>query len=675
MTRSSYYNMQNDKAAGLICGSDYSEQHTREAWERFVSSGQNAEARPDTVREEILASWQRSRELGVNAGGQASRKIIDENGVFLRQERNAALRKAASAAFKRLEPYLREAKTILILADDQGVIIDAIGDELILDEGQGIHLEIGGDWNEQTIGTNGIGTALKTGKPAYVHAAEHFVEGVQAWTCAGAPIRDPFTQEVIGVVDLSGPPQIFRQHNIALVLASAREIEIALAEQQKDERAMLLEAFMMSEYSRVHRGVILLDKNGHILFRRGVDEKTLLQSKELEVGHKLLPKLEELSDGEITRLLPLSIETEGVERLKFEGIYRGAALFLKNNNSAARVPASCTIKPRNNVAENEIQIIGSSPKMVDAIELAERVAQANVSVLIHGETGVGKELFARLIHSRLPREKAPYVPVNCAAISGELIGAELFGYEDGAFTGAVRGGRAGKFELADGGVLCLDEIGDMPIELQPYLLRALEQRAIYRVGGSQRRPVDVRLVAMTNRDLRQEIEKGNFRRDLFYRVGVVTIEVPPLRDRANDLLELVTHFSHSYAKETGRPPMTFSEEVIKRFMAYQWPGNVRELRNVVQRVYLIKTDDIVRLRDLPPELQDDFASCEEDPLPNILKGHSGDLESIEASAIRQTMISENGNLTRVAAVLGISRPTLYRKMKQYHIRKPSSSEA
>jgi len=215
----------------------------------------------------------------------------------------------------------------------------------------------------------------------------------------------------------------------------------------------------------------------------------------------------------------------------------------------------------------------------------------------------------------------------------------------------------------------------MPIELQPYLLRALEQRAIYRVGGSQRRPVDVRLVAMTNRDLRQEIEKGNFRRDLFYRVGVVTIEVPPLRDRANDVLELVAHFSRSYAKETGRPPMTFSDEVIKRLMAYQWPGNVRELRNVVQRVYLIKTDDLVRLRDLPPELQDDFASCEEDPLPNILKGHSGDLESIEASAIRQTMISENGNLTRVAAVLGISRPTLYRKMKQYHIRKALSSDA
>ena len=173
--------------------------------------------------------------------------------------------------------------------------------------------------------------------------------------------------------------------------------------------------------------------------------------------------------------------------------------------------------------------------MVNAITLAERAAQADVPVLIHGETGVGKELFARLIHSRLSGETRPYVPVNCAAVSSDLIGAELFGYSEGAFTGAAKGGRIGKFELANKGVLCLDEIGDMPIELQPYLLRALEQRAIYRIGDSKRRPVDVRLVAMTNRDLRKEIEAGNFRRDLFYRLGVMTIEVPPLRERDKDV--------------------------------------------------------------------------------------------------------------------------------------------
>ncbi|WP_323776079.1 sigma-54-dependent Fis family transcriptional regulator [Leisingera sp.] len=652
-----------------MTGNDNSkEHHAREAWERFVSSGHHSDSQPQDVRGEILDSWLRSRDLGVDVSSQGSRKIADASQLYLRREHNRALRKAASAAFKRLEPHLKEAKTILILADDQGVIIDAIGDELVLDEGQEIHLEIGGDWSEQAIGTNGIGTALKTGKPAYVHAAEHFVEGVQSWTCAGAPIRDPFTQTIIGVVDLSGPPQIFRQHNIALVLAAAREIEIALAEQQQEERTRLLEAFLVSDYSRVNDSVILLDKDGRILFRRGLDEEVLSSVKELAVGHKLLPKLEELADKDIPTLLPLSVEASGIGRLKLEGVDRGAALFLKSERKLSSQTGEVRwIKPRANVDEDGIQIVGSSPKMVDAIELAERAALANISVLIHGETGVGKELFARLIHSRLSGANAPYVPVNCAAISSELIGAELFGYAEGAFTGAVQGGRSGKFELADGGVLCLDEIGDMPIELQPYLLRALEQRAIYRIGDSQRRPVDVRLVAMTNRDLRQEIEKGNFRRDLFYRLSVVTIEVPPLRDRGDDLITLVDHFSQMYARETGRPVMNFTEEAIRLLSNYQWPGNVRELRNVIQRVYLIKTGSLVTERDLPPEIGEDFENTEGDPLRSILKGHSGNLESIEASAIKRTMISENGNLTKVAAVLGISRPTLYRKMKQYRI--------
>ncbi|MGY3670613.1 MULTISPECIES: sigma-54-dependent Fis family transcriptional regulator [unclassified Marinovum] len=609
-------------------------------------------------------------ESGVDAASLASRNVCDGDQIYLRRERNAALRRAASAAFKRLEPHLREAKTILILADDQGVIIDAIGDEHVLDEGQEIHLQLGGDWSEKTIGTNGIGTALKTGKPAYVHASEHFAEGVQAWTCAGAPILDPFTQAIIGVVDLSGPPQIFRQHNVALVLAAAREIEIALAEQTQVERTQLLEAFFVSEYFRTHHSVVLVDQSGRVLFRRGFVESQLQRAKELSVGHKLLPKLAGLSDQDIPKLLPLSVEAEGIERLKLDGESRGLALFLRDTSTSGRKTGeTCTIKPRANVSERDIHIVGSSPKMAEAIGLAERAARANISVLIHGETGVGKELFARLIHSRMPDANAPYVPVNCAAISSDLIGAELFGYSEGAFTGAVRGGRKGKFEQANKGVLCLDEIGDMPIELQPYLLRALEQRAIYRMGDNQRRPVDVRLVAMTNRDLRQEIEKGNFRRDLFYRIGVITIEVPPLRDRGNDVAELVEYFSQHYAEETARPPMTFTERALEFLSQYQWPGNVRELRNVVHRCYLIKNDNLVTERDLPPEIVANFEGSDEDSLEHILGGHSGDLESIEASAIRRTIVAENGNLTKVAQVLGISRPTLYRKMNRYRIRK------
>lgn len=671
MTRASYYRASKDKVAPKVVRSDTStDRHIRSAWESFVTSDMAGGVHPNHVREDILASWKRSLQLGVDAGNLGSRKLPDENEIALRRERNLHLRKAASAAFRRLEPHLSEAKSILILADDQGVIIDAIGDESVLDDGQSIHLEIGGQWDEKFVGTNGIGTVLTTGKPMYVHASEHFVEGVQSWTCAGAPIRNPFDNSIIGVVDLSGPPDIFRRHNVALVLAAAREIEIALAEQQRQDRTQLLEAFLQSKYSRTDSSVLLLDSSGRIVFRRGVDEARFPASDKLIVGHKLLPDIDGISDKDLPRLLPPDVQAQGLERLILGNAYRGAALFLKSDGAIMRSDLSArSIKPRHNVSEATIHIIGASPSMLEAIELAERAATANVSVLIQGETGVGKELFARLIHSRLGCDDAPYVPLNCAAISSDLIGAELFGYVDGAFTGAVRGGRPGKFELANGGLLCLDEIGDMPIELQPYLLRALEQRAVYRMGDNKRRPVDVRLVAMTNRDLRLEIDKGRFRRDLFYRIGVVTIEVPPLRQRGDDILALIEHFSAHYAQEIGRPRMKFAEDAIELFLNYRWPGNVRELRNLMQRIYLVASGPIVTVRDLPAELRrdDDEPSPEVDSLETILSGHSGDLESIEESAIRRTILAEKGNLTRVAAILGISRPTLYRKIRQYQI--------
>lgn len=661
MSRSSYFD------AGRRTGPTDSqltvtERGTRAAWERFVTDDRGGEVQASAVRADILASWRRSAAQGVDVGIRRSRKIADENEVLLRQERNLPLREAARAAFRRLEPHLSDARTILILADAQGIIIDAIGDASVLDEGQDIHLEVGGDWSETIVGTNGIGTALLTGKPTYVHAAEHFVEGVQGWTCAGVPIQDPISQAVIGVVDLSGPPDIFRQHNIALVLSAAREIEIALAERQRQERTQLLEAFLMSDYSHLDASVLLLDRDGRILFRRGVDDKTLPPSTQLSVGHKLLPKLDEVSDRDLQRYLPQHVEARGLERLVFENTWRGAALFIDSGRPSVR-PAgeACRIRPRRDVGEEDLRIIGASPRMLEAIELAERAARANVSILVQGETGVGKELFARLIHARLKREDAPYVPLNCGAIGADLIGAELFGYVDGAFTGAVKGGRAGKFEQADGGLLCLDEIGDMPLDMQPYLLRALEQRAVYRIGDSRRRAVDVRLVAMTNRDLRQEVDRGRFRRDLFYRISAVTIDVPPLRERGSDIAALAAHFSERLAQETGRPALRFTDGALQRLNAHRWPGNVRELRNLMQRLYVLAPGPVVAERDLPADVLSPA------PPPLAADPAGADLESIEASAIRRTLAAEGGNLTRVAAVLGISRPTLYRKIRQYDI--------
>ncbi|WP_417720181.1 sigma-54-dependent Fis family transcriptional regulator [Salipiger sp.] len=664
MRRSSYFTRAQPPRTS---SPEYSEGRTRQAWENYVTGHALADVADAPVRNEIVQSWQRSLTMGVDASKQQSRKIEDQDNLHRLRRRNASLRQAAKSAFARLEPHLAEAKAILILTDKDGVIIDAIGDHSVLDEGQEIHLEIGGIWNEDAIGTNGIGTALKTGKATYVHAAEHFCQGVQAWTCAGVPIFDPFDRSVIGVVDLSGPPHIFRRHNIALVVAAAREIEIALAEQQREERTLLLEAFLNSDATRPGNSVLLLDKAGRILFRRGLDDKLHLPRPDLAVGRQLLALSAGMSDSDIKAALPPELETDGIERLEFEGRLRGAALFLKQSRAArVRLEDSVRIKARANVDEDEIVIVGSAPKMLEAMELAERAAAANVTVLIQGETGVGKELFARLVHSRLPRGGAPYVTVNCAAISKELIGAELFGHVEGAFTGAVRGGKAGKFEQADGGVLCLDEIGDMPVELQPYLLRALEQKAVYRIGDSARRPVNVQLVAMTNRNLRDDVETGRFRRDLFYRIGIVAIDVPPLRQRGNDILLLLEHFNETYATRFSRERLEFPPDVLERLRSYRWPGNVRELRNMVERLHLLKTRTEVTLRDLPAEILEPVGGF---GLSHDIEMSQGpvNLENVEASAIRRAMLAEKGNLTRVAATLGISRPTLYRKIKQYGI--------
>src|SRR6056297_146626 len=668
MHRTSYFSPASRSGPLRTASPEYSEGQTREAWESYVTGRSKEQQEAWPVRDEIVQSWQRSMNMGVDAAKRHSRKIESEDDLHQLRRRNLSLRRAAKYALARLEPHLADAKAVLILTDKDGVIIDAIGDPSVLDEGQNIHLEIGGIWNEDAIGTNGIGTALKTGKPTYVHAAEHFCQGVQAWTCAGAPIFDPFDRSVIGVIDLSGPPGIFRRHNVALVMAAAREIEIALAEQQHEERTLLLEAFLNSNNDRHGNSVLLLDKVGRILFRRGLDDRIYQSRPELAVGKHLLSLSANMNDCDIRAALPPELETEGIERLEFGGRLRGAALFLKQNRDAppAHMERAVRIKPRANVDEEEIVIVGAAPKMLEALELAKRAAAADVTVLIQGETGVGKEQFARLVHSRLPRKDAPYVTVNCAAISKDLIGAELFGHVEGAFTGAVRGGKAGKFEQANGGVLCLDEIGDMPIELQPYLLRALEQRAVYRIGDSERRSVDVQLVAMTNRNLRNDVEAGRFRRDLFYRIGIVVIDVPPLRERAGDIPLLLRHFNEVFAKRFAREPLHFSPDLLERLCAYRWPGNVRELRNMVERLFLLKADTKVHASDLPEEIfepADGFGlvTCIEIPDVGV------NLESVEAMTIRRAMQVENGNLTRVAEKLGISRPTLYRKIKQYDI--------
>jgi DNA-binding NtrC family response regulator len=289
-----------------------------------------------------------------------------------------------------------------------------------------------------------------------------------------------------------------------------------------------------------------------------------------------------------------------------------------------------------------------------------KVAESEITVFISGESGTGKELVARAIHSTSRRSGGPWVDVNCAAIPEGLQESELFGHERGAFTGAVSS-HPGKFEQAQGGTIFLDEVGEMSASAQARLLRVLQERSLQRVGGTRRIDLDVRVISASNRDLVQLVSSGRFRQDLYYRLVVFPIHLPPLRDRREDIPALVNHFLHKHARDAGRTVDRVEPAAMERLRAFDWPGNVRELENVVHRALLVSSGPDLEAADLPPELH-------AGPSGPATAPAADSLEEVERRAIRDALASCGGNLSEAARRLGIGRSTLYRKMDQYGLR-------
>jgi transcriptional regulator of acetoin/glycerol metabolism len=314
----------------------FDQRMTMRAWEDLLTYRDLERTRSAGVRSEILESWCRSLELGIDALADfAPMDRTDERLLQARAE-NAALREAARLPFAKIGALLTEADALLILTDSTGMILDQIGDRRTQEAAQSIHLVQGCAWNESVVGTNGIGTALRTGQPVVVHGSEHFCQGIKAWTCAAAPVRDPFDQRVLGAVDLSGPPGIFRPHNVALVTAVAREIEVALAERQETERARLLEAFLDTGASRSQGdGVVILDRIGRVVYHR---QGPARQSCNLALGRQLIALSDAMSDGDIAKALPPTLRTSGVNRLMLDGAFSGAALILPAGQRPAPPP-------------------------------------------------------------------------------------------------------------------------------------------------------------------------------------------------------------------------------------------------------------------------------------------------------------------------------------------------
>jgi transcriptional regulator with PAS, ATPase and Fis domain len=305
------------------------------------------------------------------------------------------------------------------------------------------------------------------------------------------------------------------------------------------------------------------------------------------------------------------------------------------------------------------KIITNNKTMMELITTAKRIAKTHCTVLIEGESGTGKELFAQSIHNESQRRNGPFIAINCAAIPKELVESEFFGYETGSFTGAIKGGMPGKFELANGGTLFLDEIGEIPLEMQPKLLRVLDENKVMRIGGSYERELDVRIIAATNRNLLNEMTKEAFRQDLYFRLNVINLRLPPLKKRQEDILVLGDYFLQQLNQENSGVSKYFSKKFEDKLLEYEWEGNVRELKNIVQRGYYMSTGDQIENMEV---LQKD-----KEEKSHGLENEGETLKELEKNSIEHALFLNNGNVVKAAEDLSISRATIYRKIKAYDI--------
>ena len=340
---------------------------------------------------------------------------------------------------------------------------------------------------------------------------------------------------------------------------------------------------------------------------------------------------------------------------KLQQALRSRGLELENQNLREELDARFGME----------NIIGQSAAMAEVFNSIRQVSPSRATVLVEGESGTGKELVAHSVHRLSPRANGPFIPVHCAALTKSLLESELFGHEKGAFTGAIER-RQGRFEQADGGTLFLDEVGEIDPSVQVKILRVLEERRFERVGGSESIDVDVRLIAATNRDLKTMVDAGDFREDLYYRLYVIAIQMPPLRDRRTDIPLLVNHYLATFNEENEKQFEGLTPDALDLLSSYEWPGNVRELRNLIERMVVMARGPRLTVRDIPIQIRESTGQ-----IVAVRKGGEHSLQEAERTMIQKALKTSNGNRTRAAELLGISRRTLHRKINEYGLRDTS----
>ena len=579
---------------------------------------------------------------------------------------------------ERLYDVVRGTGFEVVLTDETGLLLEAIGDSDFLSQASEVELCPGGDWSEAARGTNAIGTAIFERRPLQVFGAEHYCKQNHFLFGSAAPICDP-DGRIVGVFDLSGHCHHSNPHTLGMVVAASGFIETQLRLHQATER--LRDAYRYSNFllENMSDGLVSIDNAGFIteVNWKGADllgvNPRLIRGKHIsELTTRQLPLLDLLKgdpryeDKEICIERGKKLRSSGSLLRDESGKILGAiATFrevakLQPLSGRIYLPAPST----------SVEIIGSSEPMVELKARARMAAGSISTVLIEGESGTGKELVAKAIHQGGPRAKGPFVAINCAALPESLIESELFGYEEGSFTGAKKGGQIGKFELANHGTLFLDEIGDMPLSAQMKLLRVIQERRVSRIGAAADRDIDIRIVAATLKNLEQEVKAGRFRQDLYYRLNVLNLRVPPLRQRVEDIPVLARCLCARISTRLSVAEKELEEGLLEQFKLYPWPGNVRELENTIERAINFAGDEpVLRHRHF------EFAMADAEPNSTAISDANANeeeeeeelrsLAEIEKEMILKALRFYDGNIQKAAASLEISRNTLYRKLKEF----------
>ncbi|WP_434026814.1 sigma-54-dependent Fis family transcriptional regulator [[Pseudomonas] boreopolis] len=586
---------------------------------------------PDT----ILRSWRRCQRAGLAAERAPDIEPVAPARLREMRERHERLWRLARAELEGLSADAAAAGSIVLLTDEAGWILDAEGSTGFLDKAGRVALMPGACWGEHVVGTNAIGTAIVEARSVEVRGGEHYLAPHGILSCSASPILDPYGR-VAGVLDISGDARIPHLHALGLARRAVASIE----------HRWFDEGIADAELLRIHHDPALLGTahEGLLAFRAG----------RLVAANRAGLQLFGLDRHEIGRARFEALFEEPLSRLRGDG-----ALFDRQGRPLyGTVDDGEAPRRRSHAAPARSRAPGGVAPLFDAagealLARARRVLDAGLPVLVQGETGSGKEVFARELHRRCARSGKAFVAVNCAALPETLIEAELFGYEEGAFTGARKQGSPGLLRQADGGVLFLDEIGDMPLALQPRLLRVLQERELSPLGGGKPVKLDFALVCATHQDLERAIAEGRFRADLYYRIADHVVRLPALRDHA-DRGALVQALWAQLAQ--GR---RLSADALDALAGYGWPGNLRQLAACLRTLVALSDPGDMLGRDALPAY---LATWRPAPSPALAQAEAGRLDALQEAAMRQALADCGGNVTRAARRLGISRSTLYRKL-------------